>query len=91
MADLEPGCCLFCSPEPQAPQKFFENRFRSKASRPMVQDAVRSPHVLAASTPPNRSASSTSSASVSFNPSRGELPILQATTDLIKWFVPPQA
>jgi len=28
------------------------------------------------------------SANRSANPSRGELPILQATTDLIKWFVP---
>jgi hypothetical protein len=54
----------------------------------MVKDADRCPPHLAAPTPPNRSTSSASSASSSLNPSRGELPILQATTDLIKWFVP---
>ena len=54
----------------------------------MVKDAAPSPPHLAAPTPPNRSTSSASSASPSLNPSRGELPILQATTDLIKWFVP---
>jgi hypothetical protein len=31
------------------------------------------------------------SATHTLNSSRGELPILQATTDLIKWFVPPEA
>jgi hypothetical protein len=43
---------------------------------------------LAVVAPPNRSTGSASSASASLNPSRGELPILEATTDLNKWFVP---
>ena len=38
--------------------------------------------------PPKRPVGPTSGPSPALNPSRGELPILQATTDLIKWFVP---
>ena len=54
----------------------------------MVKHADRFPFPLAAPTPPDRSTGSASASSPSLNPSRGELPILQATTDLIKWFVP---
>jgi hypothetical protein len=55
----------------------------------MLKDAARSHPPLAAPTPSNRTTGSASSgASPPLSPSRGELPILQATTDLIKWFVP---
>jgi hypothetical protein len=62
-------------------ERILDNRFRAKASHPMVKGAALSPHLLAAPTPPNRSTSLASSASPSLNPSLGGLPILQASSD----------